>query len=177
MTHDTPDLHLLDDVVAERILGAMRAASEALTRVGVQHALCGGLAVGAHGFPRATKGVDFLVGDEAFDVHSGGIVSMRPGVPIQVNGVAVDHLSAAASEPFLAEALDSAPLSAGIRVVAAEVLVYMKLKSPRFSDRVDIIRLVQAGLDVGTCERWLDAHAPQLLDRFRVAVADARAEE
>ena len=40
----------------------MRAAAAQLDRRGVRHWL-GGLAVGAHGFPRATKNVDFLVGD------------------------------------------------------------------------------------------------------------------
>ena len=41
----------------------------------------GGLAVGANGFPRATKDVAFLVGDEAFERHPGGLVTFRPGVP------------------------------------------------------------------------------------------------
>jgi hypothetical protein len=36
----------------------------------------------------------FSVGDEAFEHHPGGIVTMKPGVPIQVDGVLVDLLSA-----------------------------------------------------------------------------------
>ncbi len=58
-----PDLSLLDGIVAPRVLDALRVASEQLTRVGIRHALVGDLAVGAHGHPRATKDVDFLVGD------------------------------------------------------------------------------------------------------------------
>lgn len=84
----------LDGVVSPRILHALRVASKQLTALGVRHALVGGLAVGMHGFPRATKDVVFLVGDEAFEHHPGGIVTMKPGVPIQVDGVLVDLLSA-----------------------------------------------------------------------------------
>ncbi len=60
----TPDLSSVEGVVAPGVLDAMRRASEVLTRLGVRHALVGGLVVGAHGYPRATKDVDFLVGDE-----------------------------------------------------------------------------------------------------------------
>lgn len=44
--------------------------SEALTSLGVRHALVGGLAVGVHGHPRATKDIDFIVGAEAFATTS-----------------------------------------------------------------------------------------------------------
>ena len=71
-----PDLGLLDGVVAPRILDALRVASEQLTKIGVRHALVGGLAVGAHGYPRATKNVDFLVGEEAFLHHGRGLVTI-----------------------------------------------------------------------------------------------------
>lgn len=177
MKTPTPDLHLLDDVVAERVLSAMRTASEMLTRAGVRHALCGGLAIGAHGHPRATKDVDFLVGDEAFEMHPGGVVTMRAGVPIQVNGVAVDHLSVKASEPFLGEALDGAIETAGVRVLGAEALVYMKLRSPRPRDRYDVLELIRAGLDTAACERWLSLHATDLVEKFRAAVAEAWRDE
>ena len=96
-----PDPSLLVDVVAPRVLEAMNTASEMLKRAGVRHVVVGGLAVGANGFPRATKDVDFLVGDEAFQQHAGGVVTLNPAVPFQVNGVAVDLLSAEASESFL----------------------------------------------------------------------------
>jgi hypothetical protein len=87
------DPSLLDDAVAPKVLDAMRSASKALTALGIRHVVVGGLAVGANGHPRATKVVDFLVGDEAFEHHPGGFVTMKPGVPIQINGVAIDLLS------------------------------------------------------------------------------------
>lgn len=58
-----PDPSLLQGVVAPEVLDAMRVAAAALRRAGVRHVVAGGLAVGAHGFPRATKAVDFLVGE------------------------------------------------------------------------------------------------------------------
>jgi len=67
----TPDLRLLEHVVAPRVLAAMRSASRALSSLGVRHAVAGGLAVGAHGYPRNTRDVDLLVGDEAFERHEG----------------------------------------------------------------------------------------------------------
>jgi hypothetical protein len=97
MAPRTPDVSLLDDTVAPRILDAMRVASARLTELGARHVLVGGLAVGAWGHARATKGVDFLVGEEAFEHQAGGLVTMKYGVPIQVGGVAVDLLSARAN--------------------------------------------------------------------------------
>jgi hypothetical protein len=177
MTQKRPDLHLLDDVVADRVLAAMRTASEMLTRAKIRHALCGGLAVGAHGHARATKDVDFLVGEEAFVVHPGGIVTLAPGVPIQIGGVAVDHLSAKPDEAFLGEALEHATQAQGVPVLGVEPLVYLKLVSPRPKDRLDVLELIHAGLDVGACERWLTAHAPTLLPKWQAIVAEAWPEE
>ena len=104
----TPDVGLLDGVVAPRILDAMRIASSRLRELGIRHALVGALGVGAHGYPRATKDVDFLVGDEAFQQHAGGLVSITAGVPIQVGDVPVDPLSLRSDEPHLLAALAQA---------------------------------------------------------------------
>jgi hypothetical protein len=151
----------------------MRVASEALKRAGVRHVVVGGLAVGANGFPRATKDVDFLVGEEAFEKHAGGLVTLRSGVPFQVKQVAVDFIAADANEAFLAEALEGEPGS----MIDAAPLVYMKLKSPRHKDRTDVIELVKAGLDVDRCREYLSAHAPSFVPDFDAAVERARAED
>lgn len=174
MPQTRPDLTLLDDVVSVKVLDAMRAASRQLASLGVRHWLVGGLAVGAHGHPRATKDVDFFVGDEAFEQHAGGLVTMRPGVPIQANGVIVDHLSAQAGEAFLTTAL---PGAQELAVAPIEVLVYLKLKSPRAKDRVDVIELVKSGIDVARCRTWLAANAPHLVSGLDEAARTARAEE
>lgn len=168
-----PDLALLEDVVASKILDAMKVASTALTKLGIRHVVVGDLAVGANGYPRATKAVDFLVGDEAFEKHAGGFVTMRPGVPIQVNGVVIDLLSVGEGEDHLATAFEAPPGSP----IEAPQLIYLKLKSPRQKDRVDVIELVKAGIDIDASRRYLATNAPQLVALFDDAVAHAEAEE
>jgi hypothetical protein len=167
----TPDPLLLEGIVSPRVLEAMRRASEAMTVMGVRHIIVGGLAVGANGYPRTTADVDFLVGDEAFEHHAGGVVTLR--VPIQVNGVAVDCLSIQDGEPHLVEALGDKPGS----FAPAPVLIYLKLKSPRSKDRTDIIELIKAGVDREECRHYLVAHAMPLVERFDEAVRIARDEE
>ena len=165
-----PDISLLEGVVAPKVLDAMRVASAALTKLGVRHTLVGGLAVGAHGYPRATRDVDFLVGEEAFEHHEGDLITMKPGLPIQVAGVAVDFLTIGADERHLEAALSE-------EVAAAAALVYLKLKSPRSKDRTDVIELVKAGLDVERTRAYLASYQPSFIARFDDIVRTARAEE
>jgi hypothetical protein len=168
-----PDPGLLDDVVAQKVLDAWRVASQALVRAGVRHVVVGGLAVGANGYPRATKDVDFLVGDDAFVHHGGGIVTMNPALPIQVNGVPIDYLSPKTDEAHLADALAESPGS----FVDAPRLVYMKLKASRMRDRGDVVGLINAGMDVDACRAYLVANAAELVPDFDTLVAKAAAEE
>jgi hypothetical protein len=168
-----PDPSLLEGVVASEVLEAMRVASAAMKRAGVRHVVVGALAVGANGFPRATRDVDFLVGDEAFEHHAGGLVTLRAGVPFQVNRVAVDFIGVEAGEGFLAEALEAEAGS----MIEGPPLVYMKLKSPRHKDRTDVIELIKAGLDIDQCRDFLAQHAPSFVAEFDDAVRRARAEE
>ena len=176
MPKATPDLRLLDGVVAPRVLAAMRSASAALTSLGVRHAVAGGLAVGAHGYPRNTRDVDLLVGDEAFERHAGGLVTLKPGVPIQIDGVGVDLLSTSGGDAFLERSL-SQPVEGEVNVVSAGTLVYLKLKSPRLKDRADVVELVKAGLDVESVHKSLEQDAPSLVEKLDECLAQARAEE
>ena len=168
-----PDANLLVDVVAPKVLEAWKAASEALKIAGVRHVVIGGLAVGANGYPRATKDVDFLVGDEAFKHHAGGLVTMNPALPIEVNGVAIDYLSPRTGEEHLAAALAAAPGS----FIDVARLVYMKLKASRLQDRADVGGLVKTGLDVDLCRGYLVTNAPTLVPQFDELVTEAAAEE
>lgn len=172
----TPDLRLLNGVVSDRILEAMRAASSQLTAVGVRHALVGGLAIGAHGYPRATRDVDFLVGPEAFEVHPGEIVTLKPGVPIQVSGVLVDHLPIRENERFLEAALDEAECGQGVPIAALEIVVCLKLRSPRRKDQVDVLELIKAGGDAERCRRYLEENTPELAAPFLDLVRQAEQE-
>ena len=168
-----PDPSLLVDVVSDKVLGAMKAASEALSKAGVRHVVVGALAVGANGHPRATKDVDFLVGDEAFEHHEGGLVTLRAGVPFQVGSVAIDFLSIEPDEAFLEAALSEAPGA----IASAPALVYLKLKSPRMKDRADVVELIKAGLDVPSCRAYLVANAPALVAELDESVKRAASEE
>jgi hypothetical protein len=154
----------------------MRSASRALAALGVRHAVAGGLAVGAHGYPRNTLDVDLLVGNEAFERHAGGLVTLKPGVPIQIDGVSVDLLSTSEAEAFLERSLEP-PRPGEVPVVAAATLVYLKLKSPRIKDRADVVELLKAGLAIDGARQYLERHAPSLVARFEECVAQARAEE
>lgn len=117
----------------------------------MRHALIGGLAVGGYGYPRATKDVDFLVGDEAFEHHGGGLVTFRPGIPIQVKDVTVDLLG----DDLLSEELESPLDMGGLPVVSAEALIYLKLKAFRRRDQQDIVELLRRGADEARVKRFL----------------------
>jgi hypothetical protein len=168
-----PDPTLLTEVVSPKVLEALRLASEALTRASVRHVVAGGLAVCANGHARNTKDVHFLVGGEAFHHHPSGLVTLRSEVPFQVAGVAIDLLSPEADEGFLEAALEAPPGS----FLDAPALVYLKLKSPRRKDQVDVIELVKAGIDVSACRAYLARHAPSFVPPFDECVARAEAEE
>jgi len=174
MSTERPDLRLLEDVVSVRILDAARAAHRFLTERGIRHVLVGGLAIGAHGHPRATKDVDFLVDDNAFQHHGGGIVTLL--APVQVGGVAVDYLAVATDEPFLKD-LFAAPNAGTLPVIPVEALLYMKLKAGRTQDVADVVALMKSGIDVAGCRRWLQSNAPRFVTRFdqleQVALAEA----
>src|SRR4030095_12699241 len=83
------DLRQVFQFVAPKVRDAALKTAGQLNHLGIRYALAGGLAVGAHGYVRATSDVDFLVGDEAFE-HKGGLVTFKPGVPIEVNSVRID---------------------------------------------------------------------------------------
>jgi hypothetical protein len=115
--------------------------------------------------------VDFLVGDEAFE-HHGKLVTLRAGLPFQVDGVAIDFLTPDVDEPFLESTLSNPPGS----VIDAAPLVYMKLKASRMQDRADVVALIKSSLDVDACRAYLHANAPAFVSRFDDLVATAAAE-
>ena len=151
----------------------MRSASSQLARTGVRHALAGALAVGAWGYPRASKDVDFLVGDEAFEQHEGGIVTMAPGVPISAGGVPIDHLGVLPHEPYLEEVLNRPAIDANVPIVPLEALIYLKLKSPRRRDEADVVELLRVN-DPKPVRVYLEMNAPQMLTKFDAAASEAQ---
>lgn len=160
-----PDLALCDGVVSTRILQALYDAAAQLDVLGVPYVTIGGIAVGAHGAPRATKDVDFLVGEEAFE-HHGPLVSFRAGLPIASGGVAVDPVSIGSDESFLLETFDHPIESRGVPVIGLAPLIYMKLSAGRHQDLADVTRLLESGIDERPVRQYLRKHAPQLLSIF-----------
>ncbi|MEZ4770638.1 MAG: hypothetical protein R2844_19725 [Caldilineales bacterium] len=143
---------------------AIRGAAQ-LESLGIRHALAGGLAVGARGYVRATTHVDFLVGDEAFE-HHGALVTFRPGVPIEVDGVRIDCRSPVALGEQLGEVLDNPLVSHGLAVVPAEALIYMKLRARRRQDLLDVVELINAGINVTRVRGYLEQYAADLVSLF-----------
>ena len=165
----------LNDVfrfVTPKVWDAAIKTADQLKQLGIRYALAGGLAVGAHGYLRATSDVDFLVGEEAFE-HHGLLVTFRAGVPIEVDGIRIDYLSPIALGPQLDEALSHPSISEGIAVVPIEALIYMKLRARRRRDLLDVVELVKAGADVTRVRSYLVAHAPDLLTQFDELVNEA----
>jgi hypothetical protein len=86
--------------VALDLIAELEALVDALDREGIEYALCGGIALGLHGHPRATMGIDLLVrperladamrvaGDHGFDVPGRKMVfGLRTGNPREVQRV------------------------------------------------------------------------------------------
>ena len=161
--------------VAPRVRDAAVKTATQLDHLGIRYALAGGLAVGAHGYVRVTAGVDFLVGEEAFE-HHGLLVTFKAGVPIEVDGIRIDYLSPISLGPQLEEVLDHPPTSQCLAVVPIEVLVYMKLVAKRRQDQVDVIELVKAGADLKRVRHYLDQYARDLVPLFDELVNEALAE-
>src|SRR5215813_9297326 len=152
------DLKEVFQFVAPRVREAAIKTADQLNRLGIRYALAGGLAVGAHGYIRATTDVDFLVGEEAFE-HQGLLVAFKAGVPIEVDGVRIGYLSPASLGPQLEEVLDHPSLTEGLDIVPIEVLIYMKLVAKRRKDLVDVVELIKVGADVKRVRDYLQQYA------------------
>lgn len=158
--------------VSPEVRTAAENTAAQLKYLNIRHALAGGLAVGAHGYLRATAVVDFLVGDEAFE-HHGLLVTFKAGVPIEVGGIRIDYLSPVALGEQLEETLNDPPSSDGLSIVPIEVLIYMKLVAKRRRDKVDIVELINAGADVRPIRAYLEKYAADLLPLFEQLVEEA----
>jgi len=138
--------------------------SRRLSEFGVPHALIGGLAVGVHGHPRATKDADFLVGAEAF-VSTSPILVYREELRELVRVGVIDLLAVPPPYPSLAEHL--VPEAGGeVPVIPVEGLILLKLHADRPQDRADVVSLLVAGADTAVVTRYLRSKAPGLVSRF-----------
>jgi len=165
-----PDLSEAASAISNNVMSAAHVASEQLRTLGIAHAIIGGIAVGAHGAPRATKDVDFLVHQhEAF--HGNLILSFAPGVPIAVGDIVIDYLTPEGTpwSGILSDCIASAVVTGGIPVIGLEPLVLMKLHAGRRRDLDDVQRLLDQGDLFARVRGYLEEVAPELLEKLRVA--------
>jgi hypothetical protein len=161
--------------VSPQVRNAAVQTAAQLERIGVRYALAGGLAVGAHGYIRATTAVVFLVGEKAFE-HHGVLVTFKTGVPVEVEGIRIDYLSPVSLGSQMEETLDHPLTSEGLAVVPIEELIYMKLVAKRRKDLVDIIELVKAGASMKPVRDYLEQYAGDLIPLFDELVNEALGE-
>jgi hypothetical protein len=180
LDNDLPDLKLTRGIVAPEIVRAAELASEKLREANIPHALAGGLAMGAYGCSRTTGVVDFLVGDEAFNKHEGGFVTLKLPL-IAIGNVRVDFVSIDESkgeERQLRSAVEEPPRSEGVPIVPLPALVYMKLKAGRQKDTADLVELLKRGrVDLEEMDRYLEEYAPEQIRRWQRVKEIAAREE
>lgn len=139
----------------------LRGAVAALSTNQVPYALCGGLALAVHGYPRATKDIDLLVPPQAIEAAltalAGAGYTLRAGpLPLgfgsphpqrlfratKVLGNAhltIDLLEVSASyQPAWASRQTLGWKAQAIAVVSREGLISMKSLSSRLKDRADL---------------------------------------
>lgn len=166
----SPDLTLLDGTVSKKIIEVIHTASEKLTEMGVRHILIGAVAVNAYGRARSTTDVDFLVGPEAFE-KEGLLVSHKPGLPLEINGIGIDYLTLDTfeAEEELEEELDDPEVSEDVPIISGPALIYTKLVANRRRDKDDVIALMQLGISDRAVRTYLRENAPdspELLERL-----------
>jgi hypothetical protein len=169
------DLKEVFRFVPQEVRVAAIKSADQLKYLGIRHSLAGGLAVGAHGYVRATVHVEFLVGEEAFE-HQRSLVTFKAGVPIEVEGVHIDYLSPTSLGAQVEEVLDHPMMTEGLPVVPIEVLLYMKLVAKRRKDMVDIVELIKLGADLKSMRDYLHQYARDLLPLFEELASEALAD-
>ena len=153
----------LRGIVAAPILDRAEEVARQLTTLGVPHVLIGGLAVGVHGHPRATKDVDFLVGEEAF-ASTSPLLVYRDELKDLVRIGHTDIMSVPPSYPGLAAEL---ALDQEVPVISLPALVLMKLDAARPRDREDVRTLLTIHPEALRKVRdYLAEHAPELVHRL-----------
>lgn len=165
-------LEALAEVVAASVLVDAIETSRNLARIGVPHALIGGLAVGLHGHPRATKDVDFLVGDEAFSATH-PVLMYREELSEIVRIGQIDLMSVPPGHEELRAVLQL-PERDEIPVIPIPCLVYLKLAAGRPQDMADVHSLLQRGVDLREINEYLNRFAPEQVSRFAEIAAEVR---
>jgi hypothetical protein len=141
-----PGLRAVLDHLSPDFRRALHAAADAYERLDVRYALIGGVAAGAYSCPRGAHGIDFLVGEEAFDVV-GLVISFRAGVPQEACGVPIDNIPPLVKYREVYErALDGAVESdePGVLIARPEMLAFTKLVGGRMRDVATVAEMIES---------------------------------
>jgi len=143
---------------------AVREVSKMLSQAGIRHALVGALAANAYRTrPRTTEDIDFLVGDEAFERHAGGFVTMR--VPIvEFDGIDVDQVPLTEALRVVEDGLNRAFVSDGVPIAPVDTIVVMKLLAGRTQDLADVEAIIESGADREHLRTAVQQTAPDRAD-------------
>jgi hypothetical protein len=141
-----PNLAAELDFLAPRFRDAVHAAANAYRQLEIRYALIGGVAAGAYSRPRATKDVDFLVGDEAFESR-GVVISFKAGVPQEACQVPIDNIPLHVEyrdlyEAALNEAVESD--EPGVRIARPEMVAATKFAGGRPQDITAVVEMIHA---------------------------------
>ncbi|MGH9383984.1 MAG: hypothetical protein ACRD2N_06840 [Vicinamibacterales bacterium] len=152
---------------------AVREVSKMFTAAGIRHALVGALAANAYrNRPRTTEDINFLVGDEAFQTHPGGFVTLRVPV-IEFDGIDIDQVPLTGALRVVEEGLTRAPVSDGVPIAAVEIVVVMKLLAGRTQDLADIEAIISSGADRGSLRAAVQRMTPERADTLEDLFASA----
>ncbi|HEY6360046.1 MAG TPA: hypothetical protein VIX63_03040 [Vicinamibacterales bacterium] len=143
---------------------AVREISKMLSEAGIRHALVGALAANAYrNRPRTTEAIDFLVGDEAFQRHAGGFVTLRVPV-VEFDGIDVDQVPLTEALRVVEDGLDRAMVSDGVPIAPVDTVVVMKLLAGRTQDLADVEAIVGSGADRDFLRAAVQKAAPDRAD-------------
>jgi hypothetical protein len=143
---------------------AVREVSKMLAGAGIRHALVGALGANAYrNRPRTTEDIAFLVGDEAFERHPAGFVTMRVPV-VEVEGIDVDQVPLTEALRVVEDALQRASVSEGVPIAPVDKIVVMKLLAGRTQDLADVEAIVGSGADRELLRAAVQKAAPRCAD-------------
>ncbi len=145
---------------------AVREVSKMLAEAGIRHALVGALGANAYrNRPRTTEDIDFLVGDEAFERHPAGFVTMRVPV-VEFEGIDVDQVPLTEALRVVEDGLQRAWVSEGVPIAPVDTIVVMKLLAGRTQDLADVEAIVDSGADRDLLRAAVQKAAPGYADRL-----------
>jgi hypothetical protein len=82
------------------IRDAVMQSHAVLSDLGIPHVLSGQVAAAIHGSDEIPRRVEYAVSEAAFEIHSGGLVTLVLGMPARVGEVTVEYTLPADGTPL-----------------------------------------------------------------------------